>query len=290
MPLDPTTRRGSRKCEALRKDVRLRISTSELDGTVMLSRAWTFSPPCTRGSELSGTICPWIRTTMLMAQLKDWRTVRLIGKSFRLAQFELIYEKHKRNTMIPRDQYVNNLLVATKMQSVPGCVVECGTWRGGMSAGMADLLGPARHYYLFDSFEGLPPAGSLDGELAKDWQGRDATQTYNNCTASEQEARAAMCRSRAEHYELIRGWFSDTVPSFQPEPIALLRLDGDWYDSTMIPLKHLYPWVVSGGIVIIDDYHVWDGCTRAVNEFVAGQQEPLRIREFSNHVCYIVKP
>ena len=225
-----------------------------------------------------------------MRQLKDWRTMRLLNKSVRLAQFELIYEKHKRNTMVPRDSYVVNLLIVAKAKAVPGCVIECGTWRGGMSAGMADLLGPGRDYFLFDSFEGLPPAGSSDGEFAKDWQKRDATQTYNNCTASEEEARAAMSRSRAKRYELIRGWFSETIPGFQPAPIAVLRLDGDWYDSTMIPLKHLYPAVVPGGIVIIDDYYVWDGCTRAVNEFVAGLPEPVRIREFMNHVCYMVKP
>ena len=76
--------------------------------------------------------------------------------------------------------------------------------------------------------------------------------------------------SGATSFSLIRGWFSETIPRFiPPSPIAVLRLDGDWYDSTRVCLENLYPQVAPGGIVIIDDYYNWDGCARAVNEFLA---------------------
>lgn len=65
--------------------------------------------------------------------------------------------------------------------------------------------------------------------------------------------------------EIIQGWFSATVPVWakQQRPIAVLRLDGDWYDSTILCLEHLWPLVSPGGLVIIDDYYPWDGCSKA---------------------------
>lgn len=71
--------------------------------------------------------------------------------------------------------------------------------------------------------------------------------------------------------------------------IALLRLDGDWYDSTMTCLMHLFPLVTTGGLVIIDDYGVWEGCTRAVHRYLADNERPEGIRTTSSGVAYIVK-
>jgi hypothetical protein len=74
--------------------------------------------------------------------------------------------------------------------------------------------------------------------------------------------------------------------------IAVLRLDADWYESTITCLTHLYPHIAPGGIVIIDDYKEWDGCARAVHEFLfkhASGGVP-RIRQFENRVYFVVKP
>ena len=98
----------------------------------------------------------------------------------------------------------------------PGCIVECGVWRGGMSAGMAEVLGPGRSYCLFDSFEGLPPAdGDKDGELAVAWQA-NGRHNYNNCRADIDEAAATMSRAGVVAPQLIQGWFKDTLPGFVP--------------------------------------------------------------------------
>jgi O-methyltransferase len=198
--------------------------------------------------------------------------------------------------MIYEAMYVDNLELCVKFGGTPGCVVECGVWRGGMSAGIAEVLGANRNYFLFDSFEGLPAArGDLDGASAVAWQ-RDTKSPdyYNNCTAAEEEAAAAMKLSGATSFSLVKGWFNETIPQFVPPcEIAVLRLDGDWYDSTRVCLENLYPYVAPGGIVIVDDYYIWDGCARAVNEFVSGLASPNtvpRLSQFRDRVAYLVKP
>jgi O-methyltransferase len=212
------------------------------------------------------------------------------------SSFREIYRKFSGYTMIHEGKYLNNLELCFEFRAIAGCVIECGVWRGGMSAGMAEVLGANRQYYLFDSFEGLPPAREdLDGAAAVAWQGDTASPTYyNNCLAAEEEAAAAMKLSGATSFSLVKGWFNETLPQFTPpSEIAVLRLDGDWYDSTRVCLENLYPHVASGGIVIVDDYYNWDGCARAVNEFIAGIAAPNavpRLRQFRDRAAYLIKP
>jgi O-methyltransferase len=91
---------------------------------------------------------------------------------------------------------------------------------------------------------------------------------------------------------LVQGWFSDTLPSFVPrEPIAVLRLDGDWYESTMTCLVNLYDHVVEGGLIIFDDYYIYDGCSRAVHEFLAERKVPAKIQGDRDYaIAYLIKP
>jgi O-methyltransferase len=192
--------------------------------------------------------------------------------------------------MIDKATYINNLRLAARIRNIPGAIVECGTWRGGMSAGIADVLGKTRRYYLFDSFEGLPPAQKIDGDKAISWQADTSSpEYYNNCTASEQEAREAMSRSSAQDYRIIKGWFNATLPTMDPnERIALLRLDADWYDSTKCILDSLAGRVVAGGMIIVDDYYTWEGCTVAVNEYAAAQKWRIQQSKYAG-VCFIRK-
>jgi hypothetical protein len=157
-----------------------------------------------------------------------------------------------------------------------------------MSAAMVEVLGQNRNYFLFDSFEGLPPAENIDGQAALQWQSNTkGTSYFNNCTASEIEAETAMQKSRAGRYTIVKGWFDHTLPAFRPPcPIAVIRLDGDWYDSTMSCLTHLVPHLAKNGVVIIDDYYTWDGCARAVNEFLGAHYPATRIRQHWNSVAY----
>ena len=192
-------------------------------------------------------------------------------------------------TLLPAGQFVDNLVVARLARSVPGDLVECGTWRGGMSAALAWAL-PDRHSVLLDSFEGLPDAKAIDGPAAVHWS--TVLRDHDNCTAEEQWAHDAMARVGQRDYELLTGWFDVTVPTYaqRQRPIAVLRLDGDWYDSTMVCLEHLFPLVAPDGIVIIDDYFDWDGCSRAVHDYLSSQQSPERLRTSkAGEFAYVVK-
>src|SRR6266705_1391984 len=73
------------------------------------------------------------------------------------------YDRFREFTMIPRESFVDNLRLAQRVSKLDGCVVECGVWRGGMTAALVSVLGAHRKYFLFDSFEGLPPAKPVDG-------------------------------------------------------------------------------------------------------------------------------
>lgn len=192
--------------------------------------------------------------------------------------------------MVPQHLYIINLELTKKYSAIPGDIVECGTWKGGMIAGMAKLLGNSRHYYLFDSFEGLPDAKEIDGEAAIRWQSDKTSKHYHdNCSATEQDAYMAMKKAGITNPSIIKGWFMDSLPHVTFEKgIAILRMDADWYDSTLEILSHLFTKVNPGGIIIIDDYYTWDGCAKAVHDYLSQHKGTERIR--SHHgVCYIIK-
>lgn len=200
-----------------------------------------------------------------------------------------IYSKYRDFTMVPEELYKGNLKLAYEHRRIQGCVVECGVWRGGMIAGMAEIL-PERMFYLFDSFEGLPDAREIDGPRAVAWQQNKGGETYHdNCTAEMTFAQQAMSMSGARHL-VVKGWFDAVLPATVLEsPIAILRLDGDWYDSTISCLNSLYPQVMRGGIVIVDDYHTWDGCSRAIHDYLSKIKSPSRIHKTAEGVPYIIK-
>jgi O-methyltransferase len=220
-------------------------------------------------------------TLRLVPPLRRWHRARRHAR---------LYEKYRDATMVPPSVWYDNLALCDQHGHAPGCIVECGVWRGGMSAGMAEVLGPGRSYYLFDSFEGLPPAdGDKDGAFAVAWQTNNR-HNYNNCRADIDEAATTMSRAGVVAPQLIQGWFKDTLPGFAPpEPIRILRLDGDWYDSTRLCLETLYPHVAPEGLVLIDDYYSWSGCARAVHDYLAAQHEPDRLRSSPQGVAYLLK-
>jgi O-methyltransferase len=207
--------------------------------------------------------------------------------------YRTLYDKFSPYTMMASGTFVKNMLLVDRFRAIPGLVVECGTWKGGCIAGIASVLGPSRKYILFDSYEGLPPARDIDGPSALAWQRNTKGPSYfENCSASEQDAAEAMKLCGASHYDICKGWFSESLPAFverHSEPIAILRLDGDWYESTMDCLKWLFPLVASDGLVILDDYRSWDGCARAVHDYLSESQTTARLLQYLDEVSYIVK-
>lgn len=167
---------------------------------------------------------------------------------------------------------------------VPGDFVECGVWRGG-SAGIMALtllkLDPkgSRNLHLFDSFEGLPEPTEEDGQQAADYSGgvnSGALKSVHQCEAGIDIVKELLLGTLAfpnQRIHFHKGWFQETIPVLGEEPkqIAVLRLDGDWYDSTKVCLEHLYDRVPKGGLIILDDYFAWEGCKKATDEFRASR-------------------
>ena len=205
------------------------------------------------------------------------------------------YNRYRDATMIQECAFVENLELARRIaadSSFARCsVVECGTWRGGMSAALIEVMGRERSYHFFDSFAGLPPAKAIDGEAARRWQeNTNSPYNYNNCTASQEEFIATINRTGIDHdkVHVYPGLFQNTVGTIDVGRIALLRLDGDWYDSTMCCLRAFFPRMADGGYVIIDDYGFWDGCTRAVHDYLARNERTESIyRHGLSNVPYI---
>lgn len=222
------------------------------------------------------------------------RLVRIVKRLPKYIQvkYSSIYFKFRRFTMNPPVTYLHNLMLAEKFKHVDGAIIECGTWRGGMIAGIGQLFNqPNREYYLFDSFEGLPEPTKEDGDRAFEWQADTTSDEYfDNCSAEMSFAEEATKLAGMKNVNIIKGWFNETLPNYDKnKKIAILRLDGDWYDSTMQCLENLYDSVVIGGLIIIDDYYAWDGCTRAIHDFLSQNGIADRICSFNNDVCYIVK-
>lgn len=161
---------------------------------------------------------------------------------------------------------------------ISGDIVECGVWRGGSAMLVAlNLLNDplARALYLFDTFSGMPEPTRRDvrigsgHEAVRTWRANQTSDHNEWCYAPIEDVRANLARTGfpSDRLHLVRGKVEDTIPAQAPQEIALLRLDTDWYESTRHELTHLYPRLVRGGVLIIDDYGHWAGARTAVDEY-----------------------
>jgi O-methyltransferase len=174
------------------------------------------------------------------------------------------------HTMIGRERLENvaSCLESICRERVRGDLVECGVWRGGTTVFMRGFLkayGIAdRAVWVADSFAGLPPPS-----LPQD-EGNDLSATRYPMLAIPLET----VRDLFDRYNLLDGqvrflpgWFKDTLPRAPIERLAMLRIDGDLYESTWDALSALYPRLSAGGFVIVDDYHCIPACRQAVDDY-----------------------
>jgi hypothetical protein len=155
---------------------------------------------------------------------------------------------------------------------VEGAIVECGVWRGGsaMTAALALIENEdERDIFLFDTFAGMPEPGEADREILSGRSAEATWQTSARCYASLEEVQRNLQGTGYPEGRLhfVRGMVEETIPEQAPERIAFLRLDTDWYESTLHELEHLYPRLAPGGVLLIDDYGHWAGSKKAVDEY-----------------------
>jgi len=183
----------------------------------------------------------------------------------------------------------------TIKNNISGSIVECGVWKGGSMMAVVKTLikmnSNDRDLYLFDTFTGMTQPSKLDvgvgtAEKAVDIFNKEKTgeDTSNWIRASINEVKKnfANLDYNQKKIHFIEGKVEETIPKNSPDKIALLRLDTDWYESTKHELIHLFPKLSRGGIIIIDDYDDWEGCRKAVDEYIINEKIPLLLSKIPN--------
>ncbi len=190
------------------------------------------------------------------------------------------YIRGRAVSMLPRVRFDNlqNCIRDVLERSVPGDLIETGVWRGGatifMRAALEAYGDKDRTVWVADSFEGLPEPDAEKYPLeAKAFHGVMHSKVLKHFAADEEDVRRnfAAFGLLDGRVRFLKGWFKDTLATAPIERLAILRLDGDHYESTMDALTALYDKVSPGGYVIVDDYSEdsWTYCRRAVEEFRA---------------------
>lgn len=153
-----------------------------------------------------------------------------------------------------------------------------------------------RDLYLYDTYEGMSEPTEADlshtGESASAQLQRTARGEGVWCEAGLEDVRSNLWSTGypRERIHFVGGRVEETIPATLPRQLALLRLDTDWYESTLHELRHLYPLLAPGGVLIIDDYGHWQGARRAVDEYFAASATPVFLHRVDYTARLMVKP
>jgi hypothetical protein len=176
---------------------------------------------------------------------------------------------------------------------IPGDIVECGVWRGGITQlaalTMIHLKDTSRKIYLYDTFEGMPKPEDED----LDWDGNRALDTWRTITLKGEKwgfggdinsVNQLMLSTEYPKEKIIitKGKVENTIPNVIPKKISLLRLDTDFYKSTLHELNHLFPILVLGGILVIDDYGYYLGSRKATDEYFKKNKIKMLLSRINN--------
>ena len=163
-------------------------------------------------------------------------------------------------------------LEAILKDNIPGDVIETGVWRGGCCIYMKAILACHRSdktLWVADSFQGVPKPkpDKFAADAAEDRPA--AFHKFDQLAVSRQEVENnfRLYGLLDERVQFLEGWFSDTLPSAPVKNLALMRLDGDLYESTWDALVNLYPKLSPGGYCLIDDYGGIPACRQAVEDY-----------------------
>ena len=187
------------------------------------------------------------------------------------------------------------------VHGIDGAITECGVWRGGSMMAAAMVLQECgaddRQLFLYDTFEGMTAPSGVDvhirGVVARDrfQEKRTGADRADWCVATLAEVKASMSKTGYDNalVRYVKGKVEDTIPNVVPDQIAPLRLDTDWYESTRHELIHLYPRLVVGGALIIDDYFGWQGQRKAVDEWLAKHRPRLYLHRIDRSARIAIK-
>ena len=188
------------------------------------------------------------------------------------------YIKGSAVSMCPlvRFENIEACIVDVLERGIPGDMIETGVWRGGISIFMRGMLKAYeisdRRVWVADSFEGLPEPDAERFPLeAQAHSGKVMNKVYEHFAVSVDEVQRnfRVYGLLDEQVRFLKGWFKDTLPTAPIDALSIMRLDGDYYESTMDALTSLYDKLSIGGYAIIDDYgeDSWTYCRKAVDDF-----------------------
>ncbi|WP_043973990.1 MULTISPECIES: TylF/MycF/NovP-related O-methyltransferase [Acinetobacter] len=190
-------------------------------------------------------------------------------------------------TSIPRMLSLKNSVQYIVKNKIPGDIVECGVWRGGsmmlIALQLIELNDTSRNLYLYDTFEGMSQPTDNDlsiyGDNAKTLLNKHNIEENIWCYASLDEVKENIKKIGypMDKVHFIKGKVEDTLSTKTHDSIALLRLDTDWYESTILELQKLFPRLVEKGILIVDDYGHWKGARQAVDEYFQNNQTYIHL-------------
>jgi O-methyltransferase len=224
---------------------------------------------CTKERSLKRLIC---RPIVRLLARAGFRLVR-VGKFDPALRAEGIDWPMFGYTMIglKRLDNVQYAIETVIKENIPGDIAECGAWRGGCGIFMRAVLKQHgisdRTIWLADSFEGLPKpdAQKYPSDIGSDFSEYDFLSVSLETVKRNFERFGLM----DAQVKFLKGWFKDTLPTAPFQKLAVLRADGDLYESTMQVLESCYEKVSPGGFIIIDDYNAFPPCKEAVTEFRA---------------------
>ena len=211
-------------------------------------------------------------------------TLRDVGWDWPSKAFTMVGRKRLRN--------FRDLIERSIADGVPGDIIETGVWRGGASI-MARAVLMAhdisdRKIIVADSFEGLPPPAADQYPADHDSKLHEFPELAISLEQVQENFRKFDLLD--DQVVFLKGWFRDTMPTVSSERFAVLRLDGDMYESTIDPLRHLYDRLSPGGWVIIDDYGFVAACKQAVHDFLDARGLTPQIHAIDGAGVYFQKP
>lgn len=181
-----------------------------------------------------------------------------------------------------RKHYVLGLDIRNR--NVNGDFVECGVYNGGSAATIAlALRNTGRKIWLYDSFEGMPTPGALDG--------MEAMTAIGACVGSEEMVWKNLRIAGLNSNEVIlrKGLFEETFQQPLPEKIAFLHIDADWYVNVLYCLDTLYDLVSEGGIILLDDFGHWEGCREAYYDFIQKRRVKPLLERTGHSAAFWIK-
>jgi hypothetical protein len=165
-------------------------------------------------------------------------------------------------------------------EGIAGDFLEAGVWKGGAAMFMKAMLLEAgindRTVWLADSFQGLPPPNADYPADAEDVHYQHEALAISLQDVQENFRKLDLLD---ENVRFVQGWFHETLPHCPVRQLALLRLDGDMYESTIVTLEALYDCVSPDGYVIVDDYGYLESCRQAVHDFLQARSLQPRIEK-----------